>query len=199
MSIEIQRDRIFALPKRSSLRGSVPMLAYADILQAIMTEDDEQDEFFLPDGQRKIANTETEKFSVVSAWREWQATEELRRASLTPALTFRDLRQANLARREAWRTERDLGAWTLPQWGNALCGELGEACNLIKKIDRGDFTLEAGREALGEELCDILTYLDLLADCAGIDLEEVTLRKWNAVSERVKSPVRLVPNFKEPS
>lgn len=81
--------------------------------------------------------------------------------------------------------------WALSQWSNALCGELGEAANLVKKIERGDFTLDEKRTELADELCDVLTYLDILAHRAGINLAEATISKWNRVSERVGSDVRL--------
>ncbi len=81
--------------------------------------------------------------------------------------------------------------WCLAQWSNATLGELGEAANIIKKIDRGDFTLEAVREDLAKEFADVLCYLDMLADAAGIDLSEATISKFNEVSIRLGSPVRL--------
>jgi NTP pyrophosphatase (non-canonical NTP hydrolase) len=74
--------------------------------------------------------------------------------------------------------------WILAQWGNALAGEVGEACNVIKKIDRGDFTLDEAREDLASELADAFTYLDHIASKAGIDLGAAVIRKFNVVSER---------------
>lgn len=120
-------------------------------------------------------------------------------------LTFAELRRANLRRLPTFRDAKGRIChppidgqppgydWSLSQWSNATCGEMGEAANLIKKIERGDVDLnDPGiRDMLGDELCDILTYLDLLAHRAGIDLAAATRRKWNAVSVRVGSPVRL--------
>lgn len=118
-------------------------------------------------------------------------------------LDLSDLREANVARLPTFRDAKGRIChqptkgcppgydWLLSQWSNAVCGELGEAANLIKKIERGDFTLDEKREELGDELCDVLTYLDLLAHRAGIDLAEATVRKWNRVSERVGLLVRL--------
>jgi hypothetical protein len=37
----------------------------------------------------------------------------------------------------------------------------------------------------------VQTYLDILAFRAGVDLGEATLQKWNEVSDRVGSTVRL--------
>ncbi len=81
--------------------------------------------------------------------------------------------------------------WMLSQWSNATCGELGEAANLIKKIERGDYTLDEKREELGEELADVLCYLVLLAHRAGVDLESATIAKFDRVSRRVRSSVFL--------
>lgn len=114
-------------------------------------------------------------------------------------LTFDALRHANIARLPTFKnpkgepahSEPDGSDWSLGEWCNAVTGELGEAANLIKKIHRGDLTLEEGREALGKELADIVTYLDILAMRAGVDLGEATIDKFNEVSLRVGSPVHL--------
>ena len=107
------------------------------------------------------------------------------------------IRQANRRRLPEFRdrqgrlchTGDDAQDWALSQWANAVCGELGEAANLIKKIERGDFTLDEAREELGKELADVLTYLDLLALRAGIDLGAAYRAKFNEVSDRVGSRV----------
>lgn len=114
-------------------------------------------------------------------------------------LTFAELRRANLARLPEFKnsqgqpahSELDGSDWCLAQWSNATLGELGEAANIIKKIDRGDMTLDEARPLLANELADVQTYLDLLAYRAGIDLGPATIQKWNAVSERVGSKLRL--------
>ena len=41
--------------------------------------------------------------------------------------------------------------WTLADWSNAIAGETGEMCNLIKKIRRGD-TIDP--KDVGKELAD---------------------------------------------
>jgi NTP pyrophosphatase (non-canonical NTP hydrolase) len=114
-------------------------------------------------------------------------------------LTFDDLRAANVARLPEFRNRRGLKAhrepdgsdWSLGEWSNAVLGELGEAANLIKKIQREDMTLDEARDDLAAELADVQTYLDLLAFRAGIDLGAATIRKFNQVSERVNCDVRL--------
>jgi NTP pyrophosphatase (non-canonical NTP hydrolase) len=47
------------------------------------------------------------------------------------------------------------------------------------------------RQRLAYELADVVTYTDLLAEWAGIDLGEAMREKFNAVSERVNSKVKL--------
>ena len=52
-----------------------------------------------------------------------------------------------------------------------LAGKTGEACNDIKKYLRGDFDFVELSGRLRKELPDILIYLVMLADMAGINLE----------------------------
>lgn len=94
-------------------------------------------------------------------------------------------------RGEPAHEQADGSDWSLGEWCNAVLGELGEAANIIKKIQRGDVTLDDARTELADEFCDVLTYLDILAYRAGVDLSAATLSKWNRVSERVGSTVRL--------
>lgn len=85
------------------------------------------------------------------------------------------------------------GDWDLPRWGNAVAGECGEMCNIIKKIDRGDFNdnPEAGKEALEKEIADVLIYLDLLANKAGLDLQTSVVNKFNEKSEEIGSNIKI--------
>lgn len=118
---------------------------------------------------------------------------------LTDGLSFNTLRGANIkrlptfknAKGEPAHSEPDGSDWCLAQWCNAVTGELGEAANIIKKVDRGDLTLEEARPALAKEFADVVTYLDILAMRAGVDLGEATKDKFNEVSIRVGSPVRI--------
>lgn len=120
---------------------------------------------------------------------------------MTDGLTFNVLRDANLMRLPEFKDakgrlshpekkgEKPGHDWALSKWSNAVLGELGEAANIIKKIERGDFTLEDGRAALGKELADVQIYLDLLANRAGVDLGRATIEKFNEVSKRVGSRI----------
>lgn len=117
----------------------------------------------------------------------------------TDGLTFNSLRGANKARLPQFKNRKgepahsqpDGSDWALSTWCNAVLGELGEAANLIKKIERGDITLDEARDALGKEFADVVTYLDILAFRAGVDLGRATMDKFNEVSVRVGSTVRL--------
>lgn len=114
-------------------------------------------------------------------------------------LTFNELRDANTARLPQFKNSKgepahekeDGSDWSLAEWMNAVAGELGEAANIIKKIRRGDMTLDEAREMLAEEFADIVTYLDITAKQAGINLGEATIAKFNKVSERVGSNISL--------
>jgi len=78
--------------------------------------------------------------------------------------------------------------WTLSDWSNALAGETGELCNWIKKIRRGD---KVDVAEAGKELADIVIYADLLAEELGLNLADCIRSKFNEVSERVHSSVKI--------
>lgn len=114
-------------------------------------------------------------------------------------LSLNALRGANVARLPTFKnskgepahSEPDGSDWALSTWSNAVLGELGEAANLIKKVERGDISLEDARPELAKEFADVLTYLDILAFRAGVLLGQATVEKFNEVSRGVGSPVRL--------
>lgn len=114
-------------------------------------------------------------------------------------LSFAALRAANVARLPLFKNRRgepahsqpDGADWSLGEWCNAVLGELGEAANLIKKVKRGDITLDEARPALAKEYADVATYLDILAFQTGVDLGAATAAKWDEVSERIDIPLRI--------
>jgi len=116
---------------------------------------------------------------------------------MTDGLTFNTLREANLRRMPGFKNSKgepahsksDGSDWCLAQWSNAVLGELGEAANIIKKVERGDMTLDEARPILAREYADVVTYLDILAYQTGVDLGRATVNKFNEVSERVGSRV----------
>lgn len=115
-------------------------------------------------------------------------------------LTFQALRKANIARLPEFRNARGESAyarldgsdWSLLEWAGALAGEVGELANLLKKIKRGDLPNDiATRVEVAKEIADIQIYLDLLAFRAGIDLDTATIAKFNEISRKVRSNVRI--------
>lgn len=114
-------------------------------------------------------------------------------------LQMNALREANVARiptfknakGKAAHSKKDGSDWKLSAWCNAVTGELGELANFIKKVERGDFTLEEKRRDIGKELADVNIYLDILAYRCGVNLGEEIINKFNEVSVRVGSPVRM--------
>lgn len=112
------------------------------------------------------------------------------------SLTFDQLRKANVDRLPTFRNAKgvpyhrpDGSDWTLGEWINALGGEVGEAQNIIKKVQRGDFTLDEVIRDLMDEVADVQTYLDIIAYRAGVqifegqsfgELRAATLKRYHA-------------------
>ncbi len=120
------------------------------------------------------------------------------------SLDLIDLRAANVNRAQRWHADAE--PWTGADWSNAMAGETGEACNVVKKIRRietsitqgtyhGEETTSTDRDELvrklGSEIADTIIYADLLADHYGIDVGAAIRRKFNAVSEAQGFPERL--------
>ena len=128
-------------------------------------------------------------------------------------LTFDKLRATNVKRCNTAFAHK-LEDWSLSDWACAMAGEAGEACDVVKKIRRGDEKLndllpsgdalageqvlahddllvEGVRDDLAKELADVVCYCDLLAARAGIDLGEAVRQKFNEVSDRCGSALKL--------
>lgn len=120
---------------------------------------------------------------------------------MNQTMTFAALRAANVARLPRFKNKKgepahsqpDGSDWALSTWSNAVLGELGELANLIKKVERGDITLEEARAELAKECADVATYLDILAFRLGVDLGQVVIDKFNEVSRRVDAGVFIEP------
>lgn len=67
-----------------------------------------------------------------------------------------------------------------------MVGEFGEASNLVKKVVRGDYSLEEVREELSEEVIDMFIYVIKLIYQLNIDVEEVYLNKMKKNNKRFK-------------
>ena len=108
-------------------------------------------------------------------------------------LTFEELRTANLERVRDFGHD-GLDGWNVAEWGNALAGETGELCNILKKFIRqapGDPSPENLIRLAAEEVADVQIYLDLVAAKMGIDLAQATVNKFNKSSRRISSDTKL--------
>lgn len=111
-------------------------------------------------------------------------------------LSFENLHKTNVARCST-AFQEDVKDWTLGDWGNALAGETGEACNLIKKTRRVlqigsmDINDAVVKRAIGHELADVVIYVDLISEEIGVNLAEMIIEKFNLVSEKRNTTIRL--------
>lgn len=114
-------------------------------------------------------------------------------------LTFRTVSDLNRQRCERWHPGFPDDGWTGADWSNAMAGEAGETCNVVKKLRRADSGIQQaagdGRAdliaKLGTEIGDTYLYLDLLAQFYGLDLADCVTATFDRVSVREGFPERL--------
>lgn len=98
---------------------------------------------------------------------------------------FDELRKINAARAKVWDGDSPP---PIEFRATELAGEVGELCNIIKKLARHRMGMKGGitrREALPmlkDELGDVVICADLLAHQFGIDLGLAVRRKFNRTS-----------------
>lgn len=108
-------------------------------------------------------------------------------------MTFHEFSDFNRHRCEsADGFNHPLDGWSLSDWMTAVAGELGEAANIAKKLNRvrdgipgNAETPEQLRAALADEIADTFIYLDLLAQSQGIDLEAAVIGKFDRTSVKI--------------
>lgn len=112
-------------------------------------------------------------------------------------LTFKQLREANISRCARWNAD-GVDGWSLAEYATAAAEELGEVCGVIKRLTRlrdgmvgTSKTAEEYAGELAHEIADTVTYLDILAARAGVDLGKAVAEKFNIVSNRHDFPERL--------
>jgi NTP pyrophosphatase (non-canonical NTP hydrolase) len=106
----------------------------------------------------------------------------------TGAVTIAAFQRANVARCNA--VFRPLFDSPPSFYAMALAGEVGELCNKLKKqADGADVPIAE----IESEFGDVLPYLVLLAERCAVDLEAVTVRKFNEVSAKKGYAIRLAP------
>lgn len=104
---------------------------------------------------------------------------------------FTSLRAANAARQKLWGSASQGPLYRAVE----LAGEVGELCNVVKKLEREKLGLvgsRATKEQLEDELGDGLICLSLLALEYGIDLDAAAARKFNKTSEKLGFPIFMV-------
>jgi len=114
------------------------------------------------------------------------------------------LQETSASRAEQWHGARprpdDGTGWTGADWSNAMCGEAGEAANIVKKLRRHETGAGTGYntppyadliDKLGEEIADVVCYAVLLAEYYGIELSETVIAKFNQVSRAQNFPQRV--------
>lgn len=97
--------------------------------------------------------------------------------------------------------EHQINNWSLSDWFTAVMGELGEAANIAKKLNRvrdgikgNKETPEELRKKLKREIADTFIYLDLLAQSENIDLSEIVPETFNAKSKEIGYEKEFVAN-----
>lgn len=108
----------------------------------------------------------------------------------TAGLSFDLLRLKNDERGKEW------GVNELPATfaSTELAGEVGEACNEVKKLERQRAGIPGGKDStdgLADELGDVVICADLLASRYGIDLGQAIKKKFNKTSDKHGFSVKL--------
>ena len=111
-------------------------------------------------------------------------------------MEFSEFSKANLERCQSPDGfDHDLHSWSTSDWFTATMGELGEAANVAKKLNRVRDNIRGNKETadelrnkLASELADTFIYLDLLAQSVGIDIGQAVETTFNAKSIEVGYP-----------
>lgn len=109
-------------------------------------------------------------------------------------LTFRDVAEINATRAKQWHRgfPDSSDGWTGADWSNAMAGEAGETCNVVKKLRRIETGIQQAEglsrrellDKLATEIGDTFLYLDLLAQFYGLDTGICVRDTFNRVSRR---------------
>lgn len=106
-------------------------------------------------------------------------------------ISIRALQAVHMARQDEWCPDQKPD---LSFRGNEMAGEVGEACNVIKKLERERHGWRGSRARAGDladELADVIHTALLCAITAGIDLAPAVVAKFNATSEKNGLATRL--------
>lgn len=114
-------------------------------------------------------------------------------------MTFEQFSQANRDRCESpVGFNHKLSAWSTSDWFVAIMGELGEAANVAKKLNRirdgipgNKETLEQLQAKLRKELGDTFVYLDLLCQAHGFSIADAAVEVFNTKSAEIGYGTRI--------
>lgn len=114
-------------------------------------------------------------------------------------MTFGEFSEANRARCEHPQGfKHPLSGWSASDWMTALVGEVGEAANVVKKLNRyrdgvpGNKLTEGElRDQLRKELGDVFVYLDLMSQSLGFSIADAAVEVFNAKSADIGYPQKL--------
>jgi NTP pyrophosphatase (non-canonical NTP hydrolase) len=112
---------------------------------------------------------------------------------MSNSTTFEDFSFCNRLRCEAANGfNHKLEAWSNSDWFTAILGELGEAANVAKKLNRirdgipgNKETEQELRDKLRQELGDVFVYLDLLAQRNGFLIGDAALEVFRKKSKEI--------------
>lgn len=115
------------------------------------------------------------------------------------AMTFGQFSEANRARCESPQGfNHPLSGWSTSDWMTALVGEVGEAANVVKKLNRvrdgvpgNKASPDELRDQLRRELGDVFVYLDLMAQSLGFSIADAAADVFNAKSAEIGYPGKL--------
>lgn len=130
-----------------------------------------------------------------TTWREVFAEQERfsNRSNAVRELSFDSFSDQNKKRCEHPKGfNHKLESWSTSDWLTAVCGELGEAANIIKKLNRVRDGIPGNKEteselkaSLADEIADTFIYLDLLAQSLGLRMDQIVLHKYHKTSKKI--------------
>lgn len=114
-------------------------------------------------------------------------------------MTFGEFSHANRSRCEALQGfNHRLDGWSTSDWMTALVGEVGEAANVVKKLNRVRDGVPGNKQSADElrlqlrkELGDVFVYLDLMAQSLGFSIADAAIEVFNAKSAEIGYPGKM--------
>lgn len=123
------------------------------------------------------------------------------------ALTFQEFSVENRARCEHPQGfKHPLSGWSTSDWMTAMVGDVGEAANVVKKLNRYRDGVPGNKvpreelvEQLRKELGDVFVYLDLMAQSLGFNIGDAAVEVFDAKSTEIGYPRTLGASKRRPT